>query len=122
VSSSGPRRARHIAAAAVLGVLAAVNLRGWLLQDLVPPQDFAGYAAVAEYVRESVLRHGYVPAWNGKWFAGTTNFLSHLKEYVALPFLLLAGPIRGLESAIVFANSASRSRISSGCSNEQGRC
>jgi hypothetical protein len=101
-----PRGAQYVAAAAVLGVLAAVNLRGWLLQDLVPPQDFAGYAAVAEYVRESVLRHGYVPAWNGKWFAGTTNFLSHLKEYVALPFLLLAGPIRGLESAIVFAKAA----------------
>jgi hypothetical protein len=90
----------------VIAVMAAINLRGWLLQDKIPRQDFAGYAAAAQYVAESVLDHGLVPVWDGKWFAGTTNFLSSLKEHVALPLVLLAGPVRGLKLMILLAKIA----------------
>jgi hypothetical protein len=100
------RRAQHVAAAAVIAAMAVVNLRGWLFQDIIPRQDFAGYAAVAQYVQDSVLRYGFVPDWCSKWFAGSSNFLSSLKEYVALPLVSLAGPVHGLIFTILLLKIA----------------
>ncbi|HEY5658725.1 MAG TPA: hypothetical protein VIY27_13130 [Myxococcota bacterium] len=88
---------RNVAVAALLAVLGAVHMGGWLDPDLLPPYDFAGYVTVAEDVRNQMLRHGEVPDWNPKWFAGSTQHVSHLKERLMLPAVTLFGGLRGVE-------------------------
>ena len=77
----------------VLAVVGALTMRGWFIEDRMPPGDFAGYVAMVDYVRESVLRYGRVPIWCTKWFAGSTQFMSPLKELATLPLALAVGPL-----------------------------
>jgi hypothetical protein len=72
---------------------AAVNMRGWIGTDLLPPGDVAGYAAEVDYVRDALLRHGRVPTWCTKWFAGSTYFVNSFKQYVTFPLALSFGAL-----------------------------
>jgi len=102
---------RNLAVAALLAVLGAVHMSGWLDPDLLPPYHFAGYVSVAEDASNQLLRHGEMPTWNPKWFAGTTQYMSSLKERLMLPWVLLFG---GLELNTDFLDRVERtlSRIS----------
>jgi hypothetical protein len=91
---------RNLAVAALLGALGAIHMSGWLDPELLPPDDFAGYVAVAEDTRDQLLRYGEIPAWNPKWFAGTTQYMSHFKERLMLPWVLLFGGLRGTQLSI----------------------
>jgi hypothetical protein len=48
----------HVGAPLIFGLAAAVSMRGWFVEDRVPGGDFAGYAAVTQYVRDMLLEHG----------------------------------------------------------------
>jgi hypothetical protein len=91
---------RFLAVAAALGLLGAINMWGWLDSELLPPYDFPGYVTVAEDVRNQLLDHGEIPAWNQKWFAGATRFMSSVKECLMLPLVLLFGGLRGVQLAV----------------------
>jgi hypothetical protein len=91
---------RNLTVAALLAVLGAVHMSGWLDPDLLPPYHFAGYVSVAEDASDQLLRYGEMPAWNPKWFAGTTQYMSSLKERLMLPGVLLFGGLRGTQLAI----------------------
>jgi len=83
----------HVAALLIFVASAAAVMRGWLMTDLLPVGDFGGYAAVIDNVRDSVLRYGRMPNWNPKWFAGSTYFMSSLKEYASLPVAMWLEPV-----------------------------
>src|SRR5439155_274641 len=85
--------------------MALVNMRAWFLSDMVPNDDFAGYAAALQYVRDSLLHYGRVPFWSDKWFAGATSFVSCFKELLASPFAVVAGPLAGLKLGILAAKT-----------------
>ena len=91
----------HVAAVAVFCLAAAANLRGWFLQDRLPPGDFAGYATVVAHVADLLVRYGHVPAWCAKWFAGTSHFMSPFKEYLTAPLVLWLGPVWGTKVMFV---------------------
>jgi hypothetical protein len=91
---------QNLAVAALLAVLGAVHMSGWLDPDLLPPYHFAGYVSVAEDASNQLLRYGEMPTWNPKWFAGTTRYMSSLKERLMLPWVLLFGGLRGIQLAI----------------------
>src|SRR5262245_20526889 len=85
--------AMHVAAVGVFALAACTNAWSWITGDRMPPGDFAGYAAEVQYVRDSLLEHGRVPLWCAECYGGTTNFTSHLKEYVAFPLALAFDPV-----------------------------
>jgi hypothetical protein len=91
---------RNLAVAALLAVLGAIHMSGWLDPNLLPPYHFSGYVSVAEDVRNQLLRYGETPVWNPKWFAGTTQYMSSLKEQLMLPWVLLFGGLRGTQLSI----------------------
>jgi hypothetical protein len=84
----------------ILGVMAPINMRGWLADDLLPPYDFGGYVSVVEYVHDAVLRYGNVPAWSSKWFAGSAQFTSTFKELATFPLAVWLGPLWGTQMMI----------------------
>jgi len=96
-----PGVAWHVIAGVVLGAAGVINMWGWFSVDLLPPYDFAGYAAVAEDVHQSLARYGRLPVWSSKWFGGTTRFLGSIKEVLAVPFVAWLGPVRGTEATIL---------------------
>ena len=98
-------RRLHVAAGVILSAMALVNMRAWFLSDMVPNDDFAGYAAALQYVRDSLLHYGRVPFWSDKWFAGATSFVSCFKELLASPFAVVAGPLAGLKLGILAAKT-----------------
>jgi hypothetical protein len=83
----------HAVATLVFAVVAATHMRNWLLLDLMPPGDFAGYAAAIRHVEDSLLSHGRVPAWCSECFGGTTHFVSSFKEYLAFPLAVSVGSV-----------------------------
>jgi len=95
----------HVAAGVILSTMALVNMRAWFSSDMVPNDDFAGYAAALQYVRDSLLHYGRVPFWSDKWFAGATSFVSCFKELLASPFAVVAGPLAGLKLGILAAKT-----------------
>jgi hypothetical protein len=70
-------------------------MRGWLDATRLPGGDFAGYAAEVESVRRALLRHGRLPVWDSERFAGTTRFMSNIKEVATLPLAQAFGPVAG---------------------------
>lgn len=100
--------ARHLLALAVLALLGAANMRGWLLHDVMPPanSDVPGYVAVAEAVAESLRDGTWWIRWSPRWFGGTSEFLSAFKEYLVAPAALLVGVPRALQLVVVAAKIA----------------
>ncbi len=88
----------HAIALLVLAVATAVNMGPWFSRDLLPPDDFAGYASVVEEVRDTIRTRGVEPLWCTKWFAGTTCFMSRLKEIATLPLALAFDPVRATQA------------------------
>jgi hypothetical protein len=88
-----PARAWHAAALLAFGCAAWLNMRGWLDPELLPPGDFAGYAAVVEQVRDALLRYGRVPAWCSRCFGGASYFVSSGKEILAFPLAVWLDPV-----------------------------
>lgn len=74
----------------------------WLDPELLPTGDFPGYSAQVQYVAEALREHGRVPRWCTGCYGGTSNFTSHLKEYLSFPGTLLGGPILGTKLAFLF--------------------
>lgn len=95
----------HLGAPLVFGLAAAVSMRGWFVEDRVPGGDFAGYAAVAQYVRDMLLEHGRVPAW-APHFGGTTWFMSPFKEYLTFPLMLWLEPLFAVKVMFVITRVA----------------
>jgi len=89
----------HGGALLLIALCGIVVFRGWFIEDRIPPGDFAGYAAVAEYVFDSVVEHGAPPRWSSKYFAGATRFISSAKEYLILPLVAAFEPITALQIA-----------------------
>src|SRR5262245_12804920 len=83
----------HVAALAALLVAALWNGWEWIARDRMPPDDFPGYAAQVQYVRDALLEYGRVPRWCIECYGGTTNFTGNLKEYLAFPLAVSLGPI-----------------------------
>lgn len=113
LSLAGVRR--NLVVAALLGALGAIHMSGWLDPELLPPDDFAGYVAVAEDTRDQLLRYGGLPAWNPKWFAGTAQYMSHFKERLMLPQVLLFGGLRGTQLSIYLIQVAAGLALFAGC-------
>src|SRR5690606_40634695 len=63
----------------------------------LPPGDFGGYAAVVDFVAATVTENGRMPSWSSKWFAGSTYFMSSVKEYVTMPLLLAFEPVAAVK-------------------------
>jgi hypothetical protein len=91
----------HAIALLLLVVATAVNMGTWFSRDLLPPDDFAGYASVVEEVRDTIRTRGVNPLWCTKWFAGTTCFMSRLKEIATLPLALAFDPVRATKGMFV---------------------
>jgi hypothetical protein len=89
-------RAWHAAALGALVALGLLHGAGWLGGERIPPDDAAGYAAVLQDVRDTLVREGRLPAWSPRWFGGTSRFTSSLKELLALPLALGLDPLRAL--------------------------
>jgi len=88
-------RRYHLLAVLIMSLAAPLNMHGWLTLERIPLGDFQGAASSVEYLVEALRRHGWVPAWNPKWFAGTAHFSGVFHYVVTVPFALLAGVLRG---------------------------
>jgi len=85
----------HLLAILVMALAAPLTMRGWFADDLLPAGDAAGYMAMVDYIRETLLRYGRVPSWCTKWFAGSAHFMSTFKELATFPLALQFGPVLG---------------------------
>ena len=79
---------------------AAVSMRGWFVHDRIPAQDFAGYTAAVQYVRDMLLEFGRVPAWS-PYFGGSTWIMSPIKEYLTFPLALWLEPLLAVKVMFV---------------------
>jgi hypothetical protein len=79
----------HFAALTVLALAGAWQMRAWFLDAEMPLEDFAGYVAAIEQLRDALLRHGRVPRWCEECLGGTTWFWSSFKETLAFPLAAL---------------------------------
>jgi hypothetical protein len=95
----------HFGAALFFVLAAAVTMRGWFVYDRIPVGDFAGYAAVVQYVRDMLLEHGRVPAWS-PYFGGSTWFMSSTKEYLTFPLALWLEPLLAVKVMFVLTRIA----------------
>ncbi len=87
----------HLLAVVATALAAVVTMRGWLDRDLLPGGDAPGYMSAVAYVHDALLRHGRVPRWCPKWFAGSTQLMSSLKEIATFPLALWLGPVGGTQ-------------------------
>lgn len=99
---------RHLAALAAVAALAALNMRGWLFHDVMPPanSDVPGYVAVAEAVYDSLRDGSWWVRWSPRWFGGTSEFLSTFKEYLVAVPATLVGALRATQLVILAAKIA----------------
>jgi hypothetical protein len=85
----------HVAAVAVFVVAGVLTMRPWLDPKLVPGNDFPGYAAEVEWTRRTLDRHGTLPTWTPDRYAGSTRFMSNLKEIATYPLAARYGAVQG---------------------------
>lgn len=95
----------HLGAGLLFALAAAVSMRGWFVNDRIPVSDFAGYAAVVQYVRDMLLEHGRVPAWS-PYFGGSTWFMTSFKEYLTFPLALWLEPLHAVKVMFVLTRVA----------------
>jgi hypothetical protein len=100
-------RGWHAAALAILCAGAWLHMRGWLDSGLLPPGDFAGYAAVVEQVRDALLRYGRVPDWCSACFGGSSRIASSLKETLAFPLALWLDSVSATKALFAIARLVS---------------
>ncbi len=91
------QRSWSLVAFVVFAVAAPVNMRGWLQRDLLPPGDFPGFAAEAEHFARTLERYGRLPSWDAERFAGTTPFVSPMKEAMFFPLVAGLGVASGVK-------------------------
>jgi hypothetical protein len=92
----------HALALVGFGAMAPLVMRAWLGPDLLPTGDFAGYAAEVEYVRAALARHDSLPSWTADRFAGTTRFVSSVKELVTFPLAAAVGAVTATKLMFLF--------------------
>jgi hypothetical protein len=93
IEARRPLVSTHVVVMGLLTIAALANAWEWLVGDRMPLGDFPGYAAQIHYVRDALLEHSRVPRWCVECYGGTTNFTSHLDQYLALPFETWSDPV-----------------------------
>jgi hypothetical protein len=104
--SAPPGTTWHLVAAVIMVGLVPVTMYGWRAADRLPGGDGPGYITMIAYVRDQLLRHGWMPTWRPRWFAGSSDFMGSFKEVLAFPLAISLGPVRGAEVMFALAKVA----------------
>src|SRR5439155_22583197 len=91
----------HLLALLTMLGLVLLVMQGWRASDQLPAGDAPGYITMIAYVRDELLRHGRMPTWRPRWFAGSSDFMGSFKEILTFPLAVWLGPVRGAE--VMFA-------------------
>src|SRR5262245_46581478 len=94
---------QHFAALTFLALAGTFQMRAWFLDGALPLEDFAGYVAAIEQLRDALLRYGRVPLWCAECFGGTTQFWGGFKETLALPLALTLDGVLATKLAFLLA-------------------
>jgi hypothetical protein len=95
VTSGREGAAWHVGAVAAFALAGVLTMRPWLDPSVIPGNDFPGFAAEVEWTRVTLDRDGRLPMWMSDRFAGTTRFMSNLKEIATYPLATLYGAVQG---------------------------